>query len=199
MNEELTGPVAPVTRTAPAGDGRIAPVIERVNGTPEQAAALIAQLIEEYLDWAGEEQVVRGRIAPDTLPAVKDHVRSNVQADLPLMLGPRGVLLIARQDDKVAGMVGLKPVDAETGEVKRMLVTSQHRGRGAGRDLMDRLIAEARREGYRGLRLETTDFMTVAHGIYRAAGFREVDSFSGNESSAIGLPAEGMHYFKLAL
>lgn len=173
-------------------------MIERIEGEVDEAEALTAHLIDWYLDWAGGEQVARGRFDADSLAAAHTMVRENVRADLPAMLGPRGRLLIDRRDGKVAAMVGLKPVDAETGEVKRMIVDPAFRGLGIARALIERLIADARADGYTALRLETADFMTDAQALYRSVGFREVGAFDGGEAVKIGLAA-GMHYLVLDL
>jgi ribosomal protein S18 acetylase RimI-like enzyme len=173
-------------------------VIERVEGDVEDAEALTAHLIDWYLDWAGGEQVVRGRVTADSLAAAHAMVRAHVRADLPAMLGPRGRLLIDRQKGKVAAMVGFKPVDPFTGEVKRMIVDPSYRGMGIARGLIDRLITDARADGYRTLRLETADFMTAAQELYQSVGFREVRAFDGGEALKIGLAA-GMRYLELDL
>ncbi len=76
----------------------------------------------------------------------------------------------------------------------RLLIDRQHDKVTA----MERLIDDARTEGYRALRLETADFMTSARALSCALGFREVDAFDGGEAVTIGLAA-GMHYLALDL
>ncbi len=164
-------------------------MIERVTGDPAEAEALTRHLIDWYLDWAGAEQVARGRFDAAGLAAAHAQVRVHVRAELPAMLGDRGRLLIDRQDGVVAGMLGLKPVNDTIGEIKRMIVDPAFRGRG---------IADAAAEGYRTLRLETADFMTEAHALYRSVGFRDVPVFDGGEAAKIGL-ADSMRFFELRL
>ena len=78
----------------------------------------------------------------------------------------------------LAGFGALKQLDAATGEVKSMRAAV--RGRGVGRALLDRIIAEARARGYRALYLETgtSDFYTPALSLYRKAGFVPCDAFA---------------------
>jgi ribosomal protein S18 acetylase RimI-like enzyme len=173
-------------------------VIERVQGDPAEAEALTSHLIDWYLDWAGGEQVARGRFDAESLAAAQAQVRAHVRADLPAMLEPPGRLLIHRQNGAATGMVGLKPVNAATGEVKRMIVDPAGRGRGIARALIECLIAEARTEGYRSLRLETADFMTAAQDLYRSVGFVDVAMFDEGEAVKIGLVA-GMRFMELML
>jgi GNAT superfamily N-acetyltransferase len=46
-----------------------------------------------------------------------------------------------------------------------------------GRLLLDTLVEEARTIGYRRLRLATGTFMTTAHAMYRATGFRDIEPY----------------------
>lgn len=173
-------------------------MIERVQGDPAEAEVLTSHLIDWYLDWAGGEQVVRGRFDAERLAAAQAQVRAHVRADLPAMLEPPGRLLIYRQNGAVTGMVGLKPVDAGTGELKRMIVDPAGRGRGIARALIERLLVEARTERYRTLRLETADFMTAAQDLYRSVGFIDVPMFDDGEAAKIGL-TESMRFMELTL
>lgn len=171
-------------------------VIERVDGDAVAAEALTAHLLDWYLDWAGKEQVARGRFTVESLVGAHTQVRQNIADEWPAMLGPGGLLLVDRQGDTVAGMVGLKPVSDGTGEVKRMIVDPAYRGRGIARALIEELMARA--EGYRTLRLETADFMTEAQALYRAVGFVDVGMFDGGEADKIGLAAS-MRFMELEL
>jgi ribosomal protein S18 acetylase RimI-like enzyme len=173
-------------------------MIERVEGGVDEAEALTAHLIGWYLDWAGGEQVARGRFNDESLAAAHTAVRAHVRADLPAMLAPPGQLLIDVRNGKVAAMVGLKPVDAGSGEVKRMIVDPAFRGQGIARALIERLITGARADGYQRLRLETADFMTSAQALYRSVGFRDGAMFDDGEAAKIGL-ADTMHFMELTL
>ena len=44
-----------------------------------------------------------------------------------------------------------------------------------------KLMEKAEELGYSTLRLDTADFMTVAQGIYRSAGFKEISEYGGSE------------------
>jgi GNAT superfamily N-acetyltransferase len=103
------------------------------------------------------------------------------------LLGPGGRLVIARHGGEPVGVGALKPVDATTGEIKRMYVRPGAQGLGIGRALLTRLVDDARSEGYAGARLETLPFMTAGLAMYRSFGFVETGSFAGSESSSTGL------------
>ncbi len=69
----------------------------------------------------------------------------------------------------------------DTAEIKRMYVQPSHRGAGVGRALLDELITAAGRTGYERVRLDSPDFMTAAHGLYRASGFVDIGPYPESE------------------
>jgi ribosomal protein S18 acetylase RimI-like enzyme len=89
--------------------------------------------------------------------------------------GPAGALLLARDRTGTAiGCVGVRPIDDGVCEMKRLYVDPVARGLGLGRALMDAVVAEAARLGYREIRLDTLPTMTAAIAMYRGAGFEPV-------------------------
>lgn len=93
---------------------------------------------------------------------------------------PSGRLLLAWADDTPAGCVGLRSLDATTGEVKRLWVRPVFRGHGLARRLVETLIDEARAAGYQRLRLDTLATMTEALALYRSFGFAEIPPYYDN-------------------
>jgi hypothetical protein len=63
------------------------------------------------------------------------------------------------------------------------------RGQGAGRAILEGLLADARALGYRVARLETAVFMREAQALYRSLGFRERPVFDGSGAGLSGLDA----------
>lgn len=97
--------------------------------------------------------------------------------------------------DTPAGFGALKRLDADSGEVKSMRTADACRGRGIGRAVLDRIIAEARAGGLRRLFLETgtTAFYAPAHALYARAGFIPCDAFADYR------PSPHNRFFTLAL
>lgn len=83
------------------------------------------------------------------------------------------------------GVVALKALDDRSGEVKSMHVAQAARGKGAGRALMEHLLDEARRRGYRALWLETgnTPGFQAALALYERLGFSECPPFGCYQAS----------------
>jgi putative acetyltransferase len=89
-------------------------------------------------------------------------------------LVPRSAFLIARLDGWVVGCAALRPVDAETAEVRRMYVAPAVRRRGIARRLLTELERIAVELGYRLLRLETGNRQPEAVALYETNGFRRI-------------------------
>ena len=96
------------------------------------------------------------------------------------LTAPGGVLLLARVDDEPAGLGGVRHLETEVAEVKSMYLAPAFRGRGLARTILRELEEIARRHGCRATRLDTSDYLTSAVGLYRAAGYREVPSYNDN-------------------
>ena len=118
--------------------------------------------------------------------SLREHPGSDqVRADAENLPGPyvppRGRLYLARLDSIPAGCVALRPIEATTGEVKRMFVLSSARRNGVARALMEQLISDAHRMGYTSLRLGTLNEMTAAQNLYRELGFNQIPRYRADE------------------
>jgi putative acetyltransferase len=92
---------------------------------------------------------------------------------------PSGRLLLARSADHAAGCVALRRLEAGICEMKRLYVRPGDRGKGLGRMLVERVVAEARAIGYERMRLDTIESaMKDAVALYRKIGFREIAPYS---------------------
>ncbi len=93
--------------------------------------------------------------------------------DAGALSGPVITFFSAWDGDRLAGFGAIKQLDAHSGEVKSMRAAPEYRGKGAGRAVLDRIVATARVRGYRRLYLETgtTAAYDAALALYRRAGF----------------------------
>jgi len=106
---------------------------------------------------------------------------------------PQGRLLLAEYEGKLVGCVALHPLDPTICEMKRLYLRPQFRGKGLGRVLADRIIAEARHIGYHRMRLDTVGpVMKDAVAMYRKLGFQEIAPYCPN-------PMAGVVYMELQL
>jgi ribosomal protein S18 acetylase RimI-like enzyme len=93
---------------------------------------------------------------------------------------PDGVLLLVRVGAESAGLGGVRHLDTGVAEVKSMYLAPAFRGLGIARRLLAELEAIAAERGCAAVRLDTSDYLTQAIGLYRAAGYREVPDYNGN-------------------
>jgi putative acetyltransferase len=84
---------------------------------------------------------------------------------------------VLRVDGQPAGCGGILLVGQEYGELKRMYVRPEFRGRGYGRLLIEGLAAHAQRHGITLLRLETGVHQRAAIRLYEQYGFRRIPPF----------------------
>lgn len=90
---------------------------------------------------------------------------------------PRGRLFLALTETHVAGVIAFRPTDDEAVcEMKRLFVRPVLRKQGIGRALIEKLVEEARKSGYKSMRLETLHAMKEAQTLYNSFGFVLIDT-----------------------
>ena len=90
------------------------------------------------------------------------------------------VSFFAAWDGSALAAVGaLKELASDRGELKSMRAAPDYRGQGAGRAMLEHLMAEASQRGYRWLGLETgrPEPFRPAQRLYTGYGFAECEPF----------------------
>jgi GNAT superfamily N-acetyltransferase len=120
-------------------------------------------------------------------PLVYDREEAGIDLDEEIAKGPpgdlvppNGTLLLALVDGEPAGLGGVRHLDTDVAEVKSMYVAPDYRGTGLGRSILARLDEIALEHGCGAVRLDTSDYLTPAVGLYRSAGYREVPAYNEN-------------------
>jgi putative acetyltransferase len=150
----------------------------------EPAISNVRKLFREY------------SLMPGVVPCLDDFERE--VSSLPgAYAPPAGRLLLAVEDGSESardaiGCVGLRRLEPDTCEMKRLYVRPEFRGKGAAQTLIEGLIVEARSIGYRRIVLDTLPSMEAAHKLYRKLGFREIPPYPQN-------PIPGALFFELPL
>jgi len=121
---------------------------------------------------------------PGVVPCLEDFERE--LASLPGHYAPPGGrLLLAIEESaegpgEAIGCAALRKWEPDDCEMKRLYVRPEFRGKGAARELVEALIAEARSAGYKRMLLDTLPSMGEAHRLYRTIGFRAIPAYQKN-------------------
>jgi len=119
-----------------------------------------------------------------------DHELKSLPADY---APPTGRLLLATEDDQLAGCIALRKLNDGACEMKRLFVRPAHRATGLGRFLAESIIDEASKLGYTHMRLDTIPGkMDKAIALYESIGFVEIEPYCKN-------PVEGAKFMELKL
>src|SRR5215208_1734963 len=106
---------------------------------------------------------------------------------------PDGRLLLATENDQLAGCIALRRLAPGVCEMKRLFLRPAYRGKGRGKVLVESIIDEARKLGYTTVRLDTLPGrMDKAIALYQSIGFVEIAPYCEN-------PVEGAKFMGLDL
>lgn len=152
----------------------------------------LIQLNVEYVDWglsqiedyfgvpAGE---IVGMSASEYVPTVIDKICGAPP--------PKGIFYLVKVDGQLSGMGGLRFLQPNVAEVKRIYIRTEFRGLKLGKIMLERLLADARSFGYQKVCLDTGPFMKAAHRLYEQNGFRDRPAYEGVE-----VPVEFHHKWR---
>lgn len=171
---------------ADPGVSSVSPVPSVVKGfeiVPARSSAQISQVRELFLEYA---QSLGFSLCFQNF----DQELAGLPGDY---APPDGRLLLAEHEGRPAGCVALHKLGPEICEMKRLYLRPAFRGKGLGRTLAERVIAEARSIGYKKIRLDTVGpVMKDAVAMYRVFGFKEIPPYRPN-------PMQGTIYMELEL
>jgi GNAT superfamily N-acetyltransferase len=83
-----------------------------------------------------------------------------------------GAVWLVDHGSELAGCLALTHERERVGRLRWFVLSSELRGRGLGRSLVEELLTTAVEQGVTRLELETFSALTTAARIYRAAGFQ---------------------------
>jgi putative acetyltransferase len=161
----------------------VSPVVKGLTFAQAQSPAQIAQARELFLEYA---QSLGFSLCFQNF----DKELAGLPGDY---APPEGRLLLAEGDGQLAACVALHKLAPGVCEMKRLYLRPQFRGKGFGRALAERIIAEARQIGYQRMLLDTVEpVMKDAVAMYRKLGFKEIAPYRPN-------PIGGAMYMELEL
>lgn len=133
----------------------------------------IKKLWFDYLVWGNDKMQELYGVHPHN---PKEAVEQDIQ-QISKFQPSYGQLIIAVYEGKICGLGSLKSINSEIGEIKRMFVDPTFRRIGAGRAILEGLLVESNKAGYKKVRLDSPKFMEAAHSLYRSFGFRDIEPY----------------------
>lgn len=92
------------------------------------------------------------------------------------LLAPHTHYVVAHDDTQLLGYAGLSKVaSSKVADIQTIAVSEQFRGNGLGRELMEHLIAEAKKLGASQILLEVREDRPIPQNLYLALGFEKID------------------------
>ncbi len=141
--------------------------------TTRDEALSVAPMLAEYIAFVCADLKRHTDISFD--PEI---LTRNSLADIDKVVPPLGRTFVAQSEVGARiGMVFLRPSGPDAVEIKRLYVSPDARGTGAGRALVDAVLAAARETGVSVIRLDTTRNLTSAIALYEKLGFRLIDPY----------------------
>jgi N-acetylglutamate synthase-like GNAT family acetyltransferase len=128
------------------------------------------ELIIEYIKWLNEDL---------TYQNIDDELMNFPQK----YEEPDGTFIIAKDNDNVIGCVGLRRLEENICEMKRLFVNDKYKGNGIGRKLVEIIIEEAKIKNYKRMRLDTLKTMESALNIYHKNNFSEIEPYCYNPNN----------------
>ncbi len=134
------------------------------------AKDLIFGFVQEVTTYFGSFDISKG---PSAAP--EDFIQEN-----------GGCFLVAYVGESPVGAGGVKKLADGMGEIKRMFVVPQFRGKGISRKLLKELELQAKQLGYSKVRLDTggAEQQAGARALYNSSGYKEIPDYNNNPYAA---------------
>ncbi|MEJ2865520.1 GNAT family N-acetyltransferase [Actinomycetospora flava] len=96
------------------------------------------------------------------------------------MAPPHGRFLVGHVDGRPVAVGGVRRLEDDVAEIKRMYVVPSARSRGVGRALLAALEEAARELGYARVRLDAGAAQRHSRALFADAGYRAIPPYNGN-------------------
>ncbi len=137
--------------------------------TPDELVA-VRRLCWDYLDFLKSMGGVDAQVVTFAYPEEKYAQLMEQLAEI--HAPPGGAIKLALKGRTPVGCGMFHTLDDGVAEIKRVYVTNDARGLGAGRALMDSLIDSIRAGGFQTIRMDTGILLHAAKALYLSMGFR---------------------------
>ena len=143
---------------------------------------IIVDLFEEYFNWMACELQKNYDIDVRSMigTTLRGYVENNVD-EFVSSVSPDGVFYLLQEKEEIIGMGALRKLKEGIGEIKRMYIKPEYRGKGLGKEMLELLLSKCKEYGFSKVYLETGAFMGAAQGLYRSMGFNDRGEYPETE------------------
>ena len=137
----------------------------------ERHREILVTLLEEFFTWVYGEIKMNYHIEvlPDDMSTLD--FASIIVDEFAFFSPPEGISYLIYLDEQVAGMGALRILSKNIGEITRMYVRPEYRGKGLGKQLLEQLLKKGEEFGFSTIYLNTAHFMKNAQKMYTRFGF----------------------------
>ncbi len=96
------------------------------------------------------------------------------------MAAPHGIFLVGYEDGRPVAIGGVRRLQDDVCEIKRMYVVPGARSRGAGRALLQELENTARELGYERVRVDAGPAQVHSRVLFEQSGYLEIPRYNAN-------------------
>ena len=146
----------------------------------DPSAPVGQQLLNEYFGEVLTRQHNRPATVDEVTAAFLDDPNDG-------MTPPDGIFIVAFSEATAHGCAGLRLLDDQTGELKRVYVRPSARRNGVGTLLMARIEDYALTRGLRSLRLNTRLNLHEARAMYGRRGYHDTERFNQSALAEVWL------------
>ncbi len=79
-------------------------------------------------------------------------------------------------EGRIIATCALYPAEEATCELRKRYMRPEHRGKGYGKQLLEEMLSQARRMGFRTMTVETVTVLKEAIALYKSYGFEPYES-----------------------
>ncbi|MBK7885011.1 MAG: GNAT family N-acetyltransferase [Chitinophagaceae bacterium] len=143
---------------------------EIIIATTNKEYEAAAKLFREYADWLNIDLCFQN---------FEEELVSLQQMYAP----PCGGIVLYKNENDFIGCAGIRKLDHEICELKRMYVQPAFHKKEIGKALLKEAIALAKKLNYKSIRLDTLNHMQVAISLYKKFGFKEIAPYYHNPNN----------------
>jgi putative acetyltransferase len=145
-------------------------MISYLTATTNQDFNIAAELFKQYAEWLNIDLSFQ-------------HFDEELGLLETMYAAPYGGIVLCKLENEFIGCVGIRRIDDDTAELKRMFIQPAYQKRGTGKILLDKAIELAERLSYKTIRLDTLNYMAAAINLYKRRGFYEISAYYYNPNN----------------